>query len=74
VKLGSLEDYEKAGESTIKVEMEPMSSYDTKKFSIDIDGISTTLGCNVGDFDDFYMLDSEVDFAGKNESGKGRND
>ena len=71
VKLGSLEDYEKAGESTIKVEMEPMSSYDTKKFSIDIDGISTTLGCNVGDFDDFYMLDSEVDFAGKNETAGG---
>ena len=71
VKLGSLEDYEKAGESTIKVEMEPMSSYDTKKFSIDIEGISTTLGCNVGDFDDFYMLDSEVDFAGKNETAGG---
>lgn len=71
VKLGSLEDYEKAGESTIKVEMEPMSSYDTKKFSIDIEGISTALGCNVGDFDDFYMLDSEVDFAGKNETAGG---
>lgn len=71
LQLGTLEDYEKAGESTIKVEMEPMSSYDTKKFSIDIEGISTALGCNIGDFDDFYMLDSEVDFAGKNETAGG---
>lgn len=71
VKTGTLEDYTLAGESTIRVEMEPMESYDTKNFSIDIEGICTALGCNVGDVDDFFMLDSEVDFAGKNQDGVG---
>ena len=69
--LGTLADYEKAGESTIRVEMEPMESYDTKNFAIDIEGICTALGCEVGDVDDFYMLDSDVDFAGKNQEGVG---
>ena len=71
VKTGTLEDYTLAGESTIRVEMEPMSSYDTKNFSIDIEGICAALGCNVGDLDDFYMLDGEIDFAGKNETAGG---
>ena len=71
VQTGTLEDYTQAGESTIRVEMEPMESYDTKNFSIDIEGICTALGCNVGDVDDFFMLDSEVDFAGKNQEGVG---
>lgn len=69
--LGTLADYEKAGESTMKVEMEPMESYDTKNFSIDIETITTALGCAVGEIDDFYMLDSDVDFAGKNQEGVG---
>ena len=69
--LGTLADYEKAGESTMKVEMEPMGSYDTKNFSIDIESICTALGCAVGEVDDFYMLDSDVDFAGKNQEGVG---
>ena len=73
VKLGTLEDYEKAGESTMKVEMEPKTSgdYSTKDFSIDIETITTALGCAVGEIDDFYMLDSDVDFAGKNQEGVG---
>ena len=69
--LGTLEDYEKAGESTITVEMEPQNSYDTKNFSIDIEAITSALGCAVGEIDDFYMLDSEIDFAGKNQDGVG---
>jgi len=71
VKVGTLEDYEKAGEDTIKVEMEPAESYDTKNFSIDIEAMTTALGCNVGEIDDFYMLDSEIDFASKNQEGVG---
>ncbi len=71
VKLGTLEDYEKAGESTMLVEMEPMESYDTKNFSIDIEGICTALGCEVGDIDDFFMLSTDIDFAGKNQEGVG---
>lgn len=71
VKLGTLEDYIMAGESVQKVEMEPMNSYDTKNFSIDMEGICAALGCNVGDIDDFFMLDTEVDFAGKNQEGVG---
>ena len=73
VKLGTLEDYEKAGESTMKVEMEPKTTgdYSTKDFSIDIETITTALGCAVGEIDDFYMLDSDVDFAGKNQEGVG---
>lgn len=69
--LGTLADYEKAGESIMKVEMEPQNSYDTKNFSIDIETITTALGCSVGEIDDFYMLDSDVDFAGKNQEGVG---
>lgn len=71
VKVGTLEDYEKAGEDTIKVEMEPAESYDTKNISIDIEAMTTALGCNVGEIDDFYMLDSEIDFASKNQEGVG---
>lgn len=71
VQLGTLEDYVKAGESTMRVEMEPMNSYDTKNFSIDIETITSALGCAVGDVDDFFMLDSDVDFAGKNQEGVG---
>lgn len=72
VKLGTLEDYEKAGENTIRVEMEPAESYDTKNFSIDIETMVNALGCQVGEIDDFYMLDSEIDFAtGKNQEGVG---
>ena len=69
--LGTLADYEKAGESTMKVEMEPQDNYDTKNFSIDIETITTALGCAVGEIDDFYMLDSDIDFAGKNQEGVG---
>ena len=69
--LGTLEDYEKAGESTMRVEMEPQDNYDTKNFSIDIETITTALGCAVGEIDDFYMLDSDIDFAGKNQEGVG---
>ena len=69
--LGTLADYEKAGESIMKVEMEPQNSYDTKNFSIDIETITTALGCSVGEIDDFYMLDSDIDFAGKNQEGVG---
>ena len=72
VKVGTLEDYEKAGENTIRVEMEPAESYDTKNFSIDIETMVNALGCQVGEIDDFYMLDSEIDFAtGKNQEGVG---
>ena len=71
VKVGTLEDYEKAGEHTIRVEMEPMDSYDTKNFSIDIETMVNALGCKVGEIDDFYMLDSEIDFASKNQEGVG---
>ena len=72
VKVGTLEDYEKAGEHTIRVEMEPAESYDTKNFSIDIETMVNALGCQVGEIDDFYMLDSEIDFAtGKNQEGVG---
>ena len=69
--LGTLEDYEKGGESVMRVEMEPQDNYDTKNFSIDIETITTALGCAVGEIDDFYMLDSEIDFAGKNQEGVG---
>lgn len=71
VKLGTLEDYEKAGESTMLVEMQPMESYDTKNFSIDIETICTALGCQVGEIDDFYMLSSDIDFGNKNQEGVG---
>lgn len=67
VQLGSLDDYEKAGESTIKVEMEPMESYDTKNFSIDIEAITTALGATP---DDFYMI-QENKFADKTQEGVG---
>lgn len=67
VQLGSLDDYEKAGESTIKVEMEPMESYDTKNFSIDIEAITTALGAAP---DDFYMI-QENKFADKTQEGVG---
>ena len=67
VQLGALEDYEKAGESTIEVEMEPQNNYDTKNFSIDIEAITTALGAAP---DDFYML-QENSFADKNQEGVG---
>ena len=67
VQLGSLDNYEKAGESTIKVEMEPQNSYDTKNFSIDIEAITTALGAAP---DDFYML-QDNSFADKNQEGVG---
>jgi hypothetical protein len=72
VKVGTLEDYEKAGEHTVRVEMEPAESYDTKNFSIGIETMVNALGCELGEIDDFYMLDSEIDFAtSKNQEGVG---
>ena len=72
VKVGTLEDYEKAGEHTVRVEMEPAESYDTKNFSIDIETMVNALGCEVGEIDDFYMLDGEIEFVtGKNQEGVG---
>ena len=71
VKLGTLEDYTEAGTGTIRVEMEPQNNYNTKDFSIDMEGICTALGCNVGDIDDFFMLKTATEFAGKNQEGVG---
>jgi len=68
VQLGSLDNYEKVGENTVKIEMEPMSSYDTKNFSIDIETINNTLGTVV---DDFYMLSNETDLTQKKTEGAG---
>ena len=67
VQLGTLDNYEKAGESTIEVEMEPQNNYDTKNFSIDIEAITTALGAAP---DDFYML-QDNSFADKNQEGVG---
>lgn len=68
---GGLTNYEKAGEGSKDIEMEPMNNYNTKDFTIDIDAIYTALGCEASDIDDFYMLDSEEEFAAKNEGGGG---
>lgn len=68
VQLSKLTDYEKVGENTVKIEMEPMSSYDTKNFSIDIETINNTLGTVV---DDFYMLSNETDLTQKKTEGAG---
>jgi putative endonuclease len=72
VKVGTLEDYEKAGEHTIRVEMEPMDSYDTKNFSIDIETMVNALGCKVGEIDIIardgaYLVFAEVKYR-KNAS------
>ena len=69
--LGTLADYEMAGESTVTIEMEPMNSYDTANFPVDIEDICGALGCSVEDIEEFYMLDDEGGFAGKNETGGG---
>lgn len=71
VKLGGLADYEKAGEGTKDVEMEPQNNYNTKDFTIDIEAIYTALGCEASDIDDFYMLNMDEDFAAKNQEGIG---
>ena len=71
VQTGGLADYEKAGEASKDIEMEPMGDYNTKDFSIDIEAIYTALGCEASDIDDFYMLDSDEAFAAKNEGGGG---
>jgi len=71
VKLGTLEDYTEAGKGTIRVEMEPQNNYNTKDFSIDMEEITTALGCEAGDIDDFFMLETATEFAGKNQDGVG---
>lgn len=73
VKLGTLEDYTEAGKSTIRVEMEPKTSgdYSTKDFSIGIENIRAALECEAGDIDDFFMLETATEFAGKNQEGVG---
>ena len=71
VELGTLENYTKAGESTIDVTMAPMSTYSTKTFKTGIEEIAATLGCQVADIDDFYALASDVDFATHNTSANG---
>ena len=71
MKLGTLEDYTEAGKGTIRVEMEPQNNYNTKDFSIDMEEITTALGCEAGDIDDFFMLETATEFAGKNQEGVG---
>lgn len=73
VKLGTLEDYTEAGKSTIRVEMEPKTSgdYSTKDFSIGIENIRAALECEASDIDDFFMLETATEFAGKNQEGVG---
>ena len=69
--VGTLDEYDKAGESTVTIEMGPKDSYETTDFTIDIESICEALGCAVGEIEDFYMLDNDGRFAGKNEIAGG---
>ncbi len=72
VQLGTLEDYEKAGETTIELEMGAKTDgdYSTKDFDVDIEGIAAALGCDIGDIE-FYALADDINFAEKNQEGVG---
>jgi len=69
--LGTLADYELVGDSSVTIEMELQDNYETADIAIDIESICGALGCSVGEIDDFYMLDEEGGFAGKNEKEGG---
>ena len=45
---------ELAGETTINIAMNPMTSYSTKAFTIDMAAIAEALGCEVADIDNVY--------------------
>ena len=62
VELATLDAYEKAGEETIDLTMEPMDSYTTKNFSVDIDAVAAALGCEVADIE-FCALRDDVEFG-----------
>ena len=68
--LGTLEDYEKAGETTVELEMPAMDSYNTKSFKVDIETIAQTLGCDVADIE-FWACRDDVNFSAKNQEGVG---
>ena len=69
--IGTLEEMEKAGESTVEIEMQPMTDYSTKSFEVDTEAIATALGCTAADLDDFYALKDEITFGDKNQEGVG---
>ncbi len=70
--LGTLEDYEKAGEKTIEVEMEAKTDgdYSTKDFTIGIDDIVAALGCEKSEIE-FWACRDDITFTDKNQEGVG---
>ena len=70
VELGTLEDYEKAGETTVELEMTAMTNYGTKSFNVDITTIAAALGCEVADIQ-FWACRDDVTFTDKNQEGVG---
>lgn len=70
--LGTLEDYEKAGEVTIEVEMTAKTNgdYATKAFSVDSEAIAAALGCELSEVD-FWACRDDITFTDKNQEGVG---
>jgi len=57
-----LADYTKVGETTVDVEQEPTTNYETSIVQPDLDGIAAALGCEVSDIR-MKALDSSESFA-----------
>ncbi len=68
-----LDELEKAGETTVAVKMNPMDSYSTKAFDIDVAAIAETFGCSPEDLDasNIYSWASEGQMSDDHTEGGG---
>ena len=68
-----LDELEKAGETTVAVKMNPMNSYSTKTFDIDMEAIAEALGCSPDDIgvDNLYSWASEGEMSDDHTEGSG---
>ena len=68
-----LDELEKAGETSLVVKMNPMDSYSTKAFDIDVASIAETFGCSPEDLDasNIYSWASEGQMSDDHTEGGG---
>ena len=65
------DELELAGETTIDVAMNPMNSYSTKSFNIDMEAIAAALGCEVSDIDNIYSWTDGGEMSDNHTEGSG---
>ena len=68
-----LDELEKAGETSVEVKMNPMNSYSTKSFEVDIAAIADALGCSPEDLgvDNLYSWASEGEMSDNHTESSG---